>query len=385
MKRIKLFLALTAGAFLLCSCGGNTGTSLPSPIIIEEETHSNDPVKGDEEGSNKPSTPIITEPDLPPEEGMVRSKLTNEWISPELANRRPLAVMTPNQSAAIPHYNLSKASILYEANVEGNMSRMLAIYEDWDNLEKIGNVRSLRAYYAVWATEWDAILVHYGGPWMIDEVLERPNHESIDGTNTGGDAFFRSTDRSSPHNAYANGPGIKQAVIDKGMSLEDRGLTDSYHYKFTAKDKPNTLEQYETGARNATKIDMTGAYPLTRCYFEYNENDGLYYRSQHLSGASDGPHIDAVNGEQLTFSNVIVQFVHQYAIDDHGYLAIDCSDSGKDGWFFTRGKGIHINWEKGEDDFSATKYYDDQGNEIVLNTGKTMVCIVEIGDTVSFK
>ena len=220
---------------------------------------------------------------------------------------------------------------------------------------------------------------------MIDEVLERPNHESIDGTNTGGDAFFRSTDRSSPHNAYANGPGIKQAVIDKGMSLEDRGLTDSYHYKFTAKDKPNTLEQYETGARNATKIDMTGAYPLTRCYFEYNENDGLYYRSQHLSGASDGPHIDAVNGEQLTFSNVIVQFVHQYAIDDHGYLAIDCSDSGKDGWFFTRGKGIHINWEKGEDDFSATRYYDDQGNEIVLNTGKTMVCIVEIGDTVSFK
>ena len=120
---------------------------------------------------------------------------------------------------------------------------------------------------------------------MIDEVLERPNHESIDGTYTGGDAFFRSTDRSSPHNAYANGPGIKQAVIDKGMSLEDRGLTDSYHYKFTAKDKPNTLEQYETGARNATKIDMTGAYPLTRCYFEYNENDGLYFQNewQHLS------------------------------------------------------------------------------------------------------
>ena len=52
----------------------------------------------------------------------------------------------------------------------------------------------------------------------------------------------------------------------------------------------------------------------------------------------------------------------------------------KDGWFFTNGKGIHVNWKK-TSDYGATRYYDDDGNEIELNTGKTMVCIVEAGDS----
>ena len=32
-------------------------------------------------------------------------------------------------------------------------------------------------------------------------------------------------------------------------------------------------------------------------------------------------------------------------------------------------------------DYSPTRYYDDDGNEIKLNTGKTMICIVEDGDS----
>ena len=39
-----------------------------------------------------------------------------------------------------------------------------------------------------------------------------------------------------------------------------------------------------------------------------------------------------------------------------------------------------MNWEKSSD-YGATRYYDDAGNEIELNTGKTMVCIVEDGDS----
>ena len=66
--------------------------------------------------------------------------------------------------------------------------------------------------------------------------------------------------------------------------------------------------------------------------------------------------------------------------DDKGYLAFQCHDTTRDGWFFTNGKGIHVNWEK-TSDYGATRYYDDAGNEIELNTGKTMVCIVEDGDS----
>ena len=385
MKKMKLWLVLLASVATLCACGAED--ELISPILPDEEPR---PSSGEEIDSSVtdidklPSGAIIEDDSVPPKEGMVRSRLTNEWVTAEVANTRPIAVMTPNESAAIPHYNLSKASVLYEANVEGRMTRLMAIYEDWQDMEKIGNIRSLRPYYAYWAFEWDAYIVHFGGPFFINDLLNQPTTQNING-NLGSDekAFFRTTDRKAPHNAYASGSGLAEVIERKGYDFSYRGLADEKHYQFTPKANPNTLEQYGDAAETATYIDMSGCYPLTRCYFEYNESDGLYYRSQHLSGALDGPHIDQVTGEQLSFKNIIVQSTKHEDIGE-GYLAFQCHDTTRDGWFFTNGKGIHVTWEK-TTDYGATRYYDDNGNEITLNTGKTMVCIVEDGDNFTFR
>jgi len=130
---------------------------------------------------------------------MVRSRLTNEWVDVAVADTRPIAVMIPNEANAIPHYSLSKASVVYEANVEGRMSRMMAVFEYWKNLEKIGNVRSLRTYYMYWAFEWDAFIVHFGGPFFINDLIAAPNTEYIDGNlDSDAGAFFRSSDRPAP-------------------------------------------------------------------------------------------------------------------------------------------------------------------------------------------
>lgn len=383
MNKLKIWLLVAVAASLLTACAGSEGKS---PIILDETPISNPDIS---QGKNPPiqndlPADIVVEDDtLPPKEGMVRSRLTNEWVDAAVANTRPIAVMTPNESAAIPHYNLSKASIIYEANVEGRMTRMMAIYEDWQDLAKIGNVRSLRAYYAYWAFEWDAFIVHFGGPYFINDLLAEPTTQNINGSNNLDDAaFFRTTDRQAPHNAYVSGKGIEDVIDKKGYSLGYRDLTEEKHFTFAPKAEPNTLDQYGTNAKSATYIDMSGCYPLTRCYFEYNEEDGLYYRSQHLSGGTDGPHIDAATGEQLKFKNILVQNTYHEELGE-GYLAFQCHDTTRDGWYFTNGNGIHVTWEK-TSDYGATKYYDDNGNEIILNTGKTMICIVEDGDTFAF-
>jgi len=385
-NRIFLWGILTVVLTFFTACGLNGETEDPTG-------------SGPDSSGIKPmvtATPHASSPDLsssgsfaeddtlPPKEGMVRSRLTNEWVDADVAATRPIAVMTPNESNAIPHYSLSKASIIYEANVEQSMTRMMAIYEDWQDLEKIGNIRSLRTYYAYWAFEWDAFIVHFGGPFFINDLIDVPTTEHIDGI-LGSDsaAFFRSTDRATPHNAYATGPGLASVIHQKGYSLSYRGLTDDHHFLFTSKSAQNTLNQYDTAAKNATYIDMSGCYPLTRCYFEYNEEDGLYYRSQHLSLGTDGPHIDEVTGEQLSFKNILVQNIKCEELGE-GYLAFQCHDTTRDGWFFTNGKGIHVTWEK-TSDYGATRYYDDYGNEIILNTGKTMICIVEEGSTFTFR
>ena len=382
MKRLKLWMVLFASVVALCACNGQD--NLKSPIILDGESLPSEEDVVDSSGSNDILSNVITEDDsIPPREGMVRSRLTNEWVDAAVANTRPIAVITPNEVAAVPHYNLSQASVIYEANVEGRMTRMMAIYEDWQDLEKIGNVRSLRSYFAFWAFEWDAFIVHFGNPFFVDDILQQPDTQNVNG-NLGDDAaFFRTTDRQMPHNAYASGSGILDVIDRKGYTLSYRGLSDESHYRFTSKAEPNALDQYGNAAKAATYIDMSGCYPLTRCYFEYNEEDGLYYRSQHLSGSTDAPHIDAATGEQLSFKNILVQNV-KYEDIGEGYLAFQYIDTACDGWFFTNGKGIHITWEK-TTDYGATRYYDDNGNEITLNTGKTMVCIVENGDSFTYR
>ena len=45
---------------------------------------------------------------------------------------------------------------------------------------------------------------------------------------------------------------------------------------------------------------------------------------------------------------------------------------------------IHVTWAKGEgNDYKPTVFYDDNGNEIELNKGKTMIFIVRDEDSFS--
>ena len=376
-KRFRRFLPVISAILLLAGCQpadipDESGYSISGEKIPVE---SREPSPSDEHSAKEDAN-------LPPKEGMVRSRLTNEWIDEKVAATRPIAVMIPNESRAIPHYNLSKASVIYEAKVEYSMTRMMALFEDWQKLNKIGNVRSIRSYFAYWAFEWDAIIVHFGGPYFVYDLLNLETTDSVDGTKDS-TAFFRTNDREKPHNAYCSGPGILEAVKKNQIELNYRGLTEENHFLFADPGTVNTLSQYGSKAEDASYVDMTAAYPLTRCYFNYNPDDQLYYRSQYLSGSTDGPHVDGYTDKQLSFSNLIVQRVKQEEIGD-GYLAMQCHDETRDGWYFTCGKGIHVTWQK-IGDYGATKYFDDDGNQIQMNTGKTMILIIRDTDSFTYR
>ena len=259
---------------------------------------------------------------------------------------------------------------------------MMAIFEDYESIERLGNIRSIREYYPYWAFEWDAIICHFGGTVYNDEVLAKSTTDNLDG-NALSNPFFRSSDRERPHNAYLNGTLVKDVLEKRNIEVTDRGMADETHYNFTSLSEPNTLTQYSS-AEDATYVDMTSCYPMTKCYFEYNEEDGLYYRSQHVSNGTDGPHIDGANGEQLSFANILVQSCEYAVRDAKGYLWFQTVDSGRDAWYITQGKLIKCTWEK-DSEYGATRYYDENGDEITLNTGKTMVLIIEDGDMFDYE
>lgn len=317
-------------------------------------------------------------------DGEVRSVYTNELIPAAQASQRPIAVMMPTDKAAQPSYGISYAKVLYEIMEEGNISRQLAIIDNWQGLDKIGNIRSCRAYYIPEATEWDPILIHFGGVFYMADRITAADINNLSGVKeygSGGDApgsgyFFRSADKRAPHNAYISAAGITQACQQLGYSLNTR--PEYYNPShFTFANGVNTLEQY-ANAIPGNVIDLSQIFSYTKSYFTYNAADGLYYKNIHGQAQMDG-----LTGTQLTFSNVIIQNTKWSALDAKGYLTFQNIDSTEDGYYFTKGRGIHITWKK-TSDYSPTRYYDDNGNEIQINEGKTYIAVAQKGKNVLY-
>lgn len=269
---------------------------------------------------------------------------------------------------------------------EGEISRQMAVISNWTGLSKIGNVRSCRAYYLPEATEWDPIIIHFGGVFYMQDRITAPDINNISGTNqygTGGGApgagaFYRTSDRKAPHNAYTNAPNIINACAGLGYSVNIReGFYNPKHFTFA--DGGNTLEQYGAAAATANAIDLSLIFPYTKSAFTYNPTDGMYYKNIHGK-----PQTDGLNGQQLKFANVIVQNTKWCKLDDKGYLYFQNIDNTEDGYYFTKGKCIHVTWQKAGD-YTPTVYYDDFGNEIQLNEGKTYIAIAQTGRPVAFQ
>lgn len=312
------------------------------------------------------------------------SVYTNEPVTAEQANTRPIAVMMPTDKVAQPSYGISRADILYEIMEEGNISRQLAVISKWQDLEKIGNIRSCRAYYVPVAKEWDPILIHFGGVVYMKGIIDAPDVNNLSGTyeyGCGGSApgsgnYFRSTDRKAPHNAYISAAGITRSCQKVGYTLSLReGGYNPKHFTFSA--GVNTLEQYPD-SKVANKIDLSKVYSYTKSALTYDPTSGLYLKTLHGK-----PQVDGLNGQQLAFANVIVQNTAWAKLDAKGYLTFQMIDNTRDGYYFTKGRCIHITWRKGSD-YEPTRYYDDNGNEITLNTGKTYIAIAQEGKAVQF-
>ena len=385
MKKRSLLLLLSLTALLaLGGCGKdeNEPPLKPSDIAETIETPATD---ADPSATDTTDVPQETDSEEPPAEGMVRSDVTNEWEDEEIAASRPIAVMFPTDRNSQPQYGIGSAGVLYECMEEGEMSRQMGIIEDWKNLELIGNIRSCRDYYAYRSMEWDSFLIHWGGPFYLVDVVKRADVQNLSACTigagdtvapaTGSEAFYRYPKGSAPsiHNGFTDGTKLYATIEKLGYPFEHRSqYYDSDHFNFAPVAAPNTLEN-ASGSFDATEIDLSKIFTTTKSSFSYDEETGTY--KKYLYGS---PQIDELTGEQLTFENVIIQGTYWEYRPDHKYLVFQVHDSGRSGYYFTKGRGIKITWSK-SDDYSPTKYYDMDGNEIEINTGHTYIGIAQSG------
>ncbi len=348
MKKLLMLMCVTAlGAVMLFGCGKKDETDKADSTkkVVKE-------VKTEEKKETAPA-------------GKARSYLTGEWVDEKLMESRPVAVMLNNIKQGCPQSGISNAGVVYEAPVEGGITRLMGIFEDYEGLEKIGSIRSCRTYYLYYALEFDAIYVHCGQAKFALDLLGQDFVNDLDSLKAeASTVFFKTTDRVAPHNTYASGASILAGIDYKKYN---RSFKDDYegHYLFNTDDDKD-IELKDGADALLVKPGYINNFP----YFEYNSDEGVYYRYQF-----DDKQIDETNNEQLKVKNIIFQYSGVSFYDNTQYLNIDTT-SGGEGKYITDGKAIDITWKK-DSEYGITHYYDKSGKEIELNQGKTWVCIID--------
>lgn len=300
-------------------------------------------------------------------EGMYRSELTNEWISEDLKDQRPIAVMVDNEKTALPHYGLSQADIVYEmmnSTQNGQITRFMVLFKDYDSVSQIGSVRSVRPTNLMIAPEWNAIVCHDGGPFYINTFLANDYVDHFSGT-------FSRVDNGKPREftEYIL-PGdmednFSNSSVDRNY---DEYAPTEPHFEFASESNPVDLSG-EAGSTACTLVDLP--FPHNGSELNYDEASGTYLYSEYGSA-----HVDpGNNNQQLAFKNVILQKMSYNQLDDHGYMVWNCLATGMEGYYITNGQAIPITWSK-ISDTDRTIYYDMTGDEITINTGKTYIAFV---------
>jgi len=338
---------------------GNGGVTTEAPTT---EAATDAPTIADETTVEDTTAETTTEPEET-HEGEKRSYLTGLWTDEEKVNRRPVAIMLSNIKQAIPQTGISKAAVIYEAQVEGMITRLMGIFEDYDDLEKIGSVRSARTYFVFWSEQWDSIYAHYGQCDYANIYLDQiDNLNGVKGSGNG--VYYRTEDRKAPHNAYASAEGLAYGIERMEYRTEHEADYDRGVFLFA--EEPGSVK-LESGTP-ATYVYP--GYRTHKAYFEYDEATGKYLRYQY-----DDEQVDDMNNEQLAVDNIVIQYCsYERYFQTTPYLNIDIWSEGT-GYYITQGKAIPITW-KGGLEYEPTSYYDADGNEIVLNPGKTWVCTV---------
>lgn len=372
-KRIlTMTLAAVLGTTLLCGCTmGHTADTNQAQESVEE------PTPTPTEAPTPTATPMPTEaptptpePQEPIPDGMAKSSLTGEYVPPETENNRPYSFMIDNVQAAVPQSGIGSAKIYYEAPVEGQYTRINAVFEDVSDQQRIGPLRSCRDYFLSLTAGLDPLFVHYGQAAYALPYLESDYVDNISGLlgSTYG-CFYRDyTYHSGEHTAYIGAEGLAKAVDIRSYETTHK---DDYSpmYKFAW--VGDTVDN--NGGEEASYV-ATG-YPYNAPWFEYHADEGLYYRYQF-----GGAHVDVETGEQLKVKNIILEYenydIYQRTTIDHPvYLHFDTTAGGK-GKYITNGKAVDITWER-KSFWEPVKYFDADGNELVLNTGKTWVCLIQ--------
>ena len=300
----------------------------------------------------------------------VEEKKEEEEIKIFNGKDRPIAVMIDNVGDARPQAGLNDAYMVYEIIVEGEQTRLMALFKGKD-LSTIGPIRSSRHYFLDYALENDAIYVHYGWSPKAKRDIASLKVNNMNGIFEGTKNFWRVKDKAAPHNVISSTKRILSvAKRKKYTTVSDKKSVLNY----TAKE----VNLEDGTAATTIKLPYSKVYTVS---YKYDAEAKKYTRYYNKTMQKDWKTKKTVQAK-----NIIITFAKNTKLNDGSKKdRQNLYNIGTlDGYYITNGKAIKIKCEK-KSRKAQTVYKDLEGNEIKVNDGNTFVQIVPINAKVTIE
>jgi hypothetical protein len=321
----QLLAAATALALVLAACGGGGGSA---------------------KKTQKKAAPQAVAP------------LTGMAPAGDSLTRPALEVKIDNaaEQGVRPQAGIDAADVVYEEQVEGNVTRFLTIFNS-TLPDQVGPIRSVRATdpNVVWPL--GGVFAYSGGAQPNVDLIKQAPVNAIDESGAG-NAMFREKTRPAPHNLF----GRPSDLVAKGGQPVP----------------PKALFQY-LGAKEASTGDPASALHVG--FIAPYDPNYTYDAPSRTWKRSYGPTpFTAASGAQVAPTNVIVQFTNYEG--GAGNPTAEGQTVGQgDAWVFTDGKVVRGHWTRPTKEQPAS-YVDAAGKPIKLLPGKTWVELLPIGSPV---
>jgi len=303
-----------------------------------------------------PGTPTITQTPTPSPTPVGTNPLTGVGAPP---SGPVIAVKVDDTAAGRPSLGLEKADVIYIEEVEGGLTRMVAVFASAK--PNVRAVRSIRSSDPELLGQYGKItVVASGGGSQAMRVLDRSSlHSSIN--DRGQVGFSRDRSRPAPYNVVSNLAEVSAAI--KGDGVRNVGFT------WAATDR--RLAGATAAATVSTRV---GSTPVG---FVWDAKLARYVRTV------SGRRILTADGAQVAKPNVLVQFCQiipdrtDHDVNGNPTMYTKSVGSGRV-VLFRNGKEIVGRWSRSS--LSApTRFTDTAGKPLLFAPGGTFVALVRPG------
>jgi len=279
-------------------------------------------------------------------------------------------------------WGVQYSDIIYETALykQGN-TRLSFLFSDIIP-DEVGPCRSARLFHAWLREEWDCAFAFYGQQeYTATNVPAEFKKYGADEKANGMLLFSGTVGSNHPWKQYYDSYKKKQLAKPHHVSANVAGMVSLIPESFTPANHTWLFTNAEPDGEDAETIYVNWAVGDLSVYnsvLEWDEDDECYYRSMSDKNGRYHPYTSLKTKVDepvdVTFSNIIVQFVKEEWVRTDAPNPTVLGTGNAD--YFIGGKHMAGVWGR-ETMADRTVFYDENGEEIKLHPGRTLVIVMD--------